>query len=213
MKKGSSLSGWYKRIFLSERTTIVFALLSIFSIPFVFFLGMRSNAMDLAGYFELILRLILVITLFYAMCKHNLLLMQGASVGLLSVMLCGQSAYALGDLFTRASVIYITMGLNGFVFLAREMMILFLLTFVSVNHFVIYAVRRQEKMRLSLNQYAILILLGFLIVQLLAAPGLSFERNYILYVLLLHANELFVFTLVACAELTLMIDKDEFAGG
>ena len=51
-----------------------------------------------------------------------------------------------------------------------------------------------------------------MIVQLIIAPALSFERDYIRYVWTLHLDELFIFILVACAELILMIDQREIAG-
>ena len=57
------------------------------------------------------------------------------------------------------------------------------------------------------------ILLALLIVQLIIAPGLSFGRDYILYIWTLHMDELFIFILVACAELILMIDQQEYEEG
>ena len=52
-----------------------------------------------------------------------------------------------------------------------------------------------------------------MVIQLAIAPVLSFERDYILYIWTLHLDELFIFILVACAELILMIDQREYAGG
>ena len=44
------------------------------------------------------------------------------------------------------------------------------------------------------------------------APVLNFDPDYVLYIWTLHLDELFIFILVACAELILMIDQREFAG-
>ena len=151
--------------------------------------------------------------LFYSLKKHKLFLMQAATVGLLFCMLCAQSQYALGKLARQDSETYITMGLQGFIFLAGERMILFIQSFVCVSHFVIHAIRRQEAIRVSINQVSLLFLLTLLIVQLMIAPSLSFERDYILYIWTLHLDELFIFILVACAELILMIDQREYTGG
>ena len=139
--------------------------------------------------------------------------MQAAVVGLLFCMLCAQSQYALGNLASRDSETYITMGLQGFIFLAGERMILFIQSFVCVSHFIIHAARRQEAIRVSINQVSLLFLLALLIVQLIIAPGLSFGRDYILYIWTLHMDELFIFILVACAELILMIDQREYEEG
>ena len=92
-------------------------------------------------------------------------------------------------------------------------MILFIQSFVCVSHFIIHAARRQEAIRVSLNQVALLFLLALLIVQLIIAPVLAFERDYVLYIWTLHLDELFIFLLVACAELILMIDQREYTGG
>ena len=144
---------------------------------------------------------------------HKLFLMQAAVVGLLFSMLCAQSQYALGKLSGMDSETYIMMGLQGFIFLAVERMILFIQSFICVSHFIIHAVRRQEIIRVSLNQVSLIFLLALLIIQLLIAPILAFELDYVLYIWTLHLDELFIFVLVACAELVLMIDQREYVGG
>ena len=211
-KKRLSLSGRYKRFFLSERTALVAAVMSVLILPVICFFGTRSGGLELPGVYDLTLRLLLIVTLYYSLRKHKLFLMQAATVGLLFCMLCAQSQYALGNLASRASETYITMGLQGFVFLAGERMILFIQSFICVSHFIIHAARRQEAIRVSVNQVSILFLLALVIIQLIIAPVLSFERDYILYVWTLHLDELFTFVLVACAELILMIDQREYAG-
>ena len=211
-KKRLSLSGRYKRFFLSERTAPIAAVMSVLILPVIYFFGTRSRGLELPGVYDLMLRLLLIVTLYYSLRKHKLFLMQAATVGLLFCMLCAQSQYALGNLASRASETYITMGLQGFVFLAGERMILFIQSFICVSHFIIHAARRQEAIRVSVNQVSILFLLALVIIQLIIAPVLSFERDYILYVWTLHLDELFIFVLVACAELILMIDQREYTG-
>jgi hypothetical protein len=211
--KRLSLGNRYKRFFLDERTALIAALVSILILPVNYYFGVRSGGIDLVGLYDLLMRLVLVCTLLYSLKTHKLLLMQAATVGLLFCMLCAQSQYALGKLARQDSETYITMGLQGFIFLAGERMILFIQSFVCVSHFVIHAIRRQEAIRVSINQVSLLFLLTLLIVQLMIAPSLSFERDYILYVWTLHLDELFIFILVACAELILMIDQREYTGG
>ena len=211
-RKKHSLSGRYKRFFINEHTALVAAVVSVLILPVIYFFGARSGGLNLAGRYDLLLRFLLVATLFYSLKTHKLFLMQAATVGLLFCMLCAQSQYALDDLASRASETYITMGLQGFIFLAGERMLLFIQSFVCVSHFIIHAARRQEAIRVSVNQISILFLLALVIIQLIIAPALTFERDYILYVWTLHLDELFIFILVACAELILMIDQREFGG-
>ena len=205
--------GRYRRMFLAPNTALVSAAVSMLLIPVTYFFGARSGEMDWAVRYELFLRLVLTATLFYSLKKHKLFLMQAATVGLIFCMLCGQAQYALGNLGSRDSETYITMGLQGFIFLAGEMMILFIQSFVCVNHFVIHAARRQEAIRVSVNQVSILFLLAFLAVQLIIAPMLRFDSMYILYIWTMHLDEFFIFVLVACAELILMIDQREVERG
>ncbi len=211
-RKKHFLSGLYKRLFLNERTALAATALSVLTLPVVYYFGTRSGGIDLAGRYDLLMRLLLAVTLFVSLKTHKLFLMQAATVGLLFCMLCSQSQYALGDLASRDSETYITMGLQGFIFLAGERMILFIQSFVCISHFIIHAARRQEAIRVSVNQVSILFLLALVAVQLMIAPALSFETDYILYVWTLHLDELFIFILVACAELVLMIDQREFGG-
>ena len=210
--KRVSLANRYKRFFLSERTSLVAAVMAVLVLPAIWFFGSRSGGLDLAGRYDLLMRLLLIVTLFWSLKKHKLFLMQAAVVGLLFCMLCAQSQYALGNLASRDSETYITMGLQGFIFLAGERMILFIQSFVCISHFIIHAARKQEAIRISVNQVSILFLLALVIIQLIIAPVLSFDPDYVLYVWTLHLDELFIFILVACAELILMIDQREFAG-
>ena len=210
--KRVSLANRYKRFFLSERTSLVAAVMAVLVLPAIWFFGSRSGGLDLAGRYDLLMRLLLIVTLFWSLKKHKLFLMQAAVVGLLFCMLCAQSQYALGNLASRDSETYITMGLQGFIFLAGERMILFIQSFVCISHFIIHAARKQEAIRISVNQVSILFLLALVIIQLIIAPVLNFDPDYVLYVWTLHLDELFIFILVACAELILMIDQREFAG-
>ncbi len=210
--KRVSLANRYKRFFLSERTSLIAAVMALLVLPAIWFFGSRSGGLDLAGRYDLLMRLLLIVTLFWSLKKHKLFLMQAAVVGLLFCMLCAQSQYALGNLASRDSETYITMGLQGFIFLAGERMILFIQSFVCISHFIIHAARKQEAIRISVNQVSILFLLALVIIQLIIAPVLSFDPDYVLYVWTLHLDELFIFILVACAELILMIDQREFAG-
>ena len=212
-RKRLSWSNRYKRFFISEYTASIAALASILVLPVIYYFGKRSGGIDPACLYDLLMRLLLIGTLVYSLKTHKLFLMQAATVGLLFCMLCAQSQYALGKLASQDSEVYITMGLQGFIFLAGERMILFIQSFVCVSHFIIHAARRQEAIRVSLNQVALLFLLALLIVQLIIAPVLAFERDYVLYIWTLHLDELFIFLLVACAELILMIDQREYTGG
>lgn len=212
-RKRLSWGNRYKRFFLSECTALISALASVLVMPVIYHFGTSSGSLDPAGLFDLLMRLLLILTLFYALRTHKLFLMQAATVGLLFCMLCAQSQYALGKLANQDSETYIIMGLQGFVFLAVERMILFIQLFVCVSHFIIHAVRRQEAIRVSLNQVSILFLLTLVMIQLLIAPILTFERDSIYYIWTLHLDELFIFILVACAELVLMIDQREYTGG
>ena len=210
--KRISLSNRYKRFFLSELTALIAALVSVLLMPAIYFFGKSSGSLDAAGLYDMLIRLLLIGTLYYALKRHKLFLIQAATVGLLFCMLCSQSQYALGKLANQDSEVYIIMGLQGFVFLAVERMILFIQSFVCVSHFIIHAARRQEAVRVSLNQVSILFLLGLVIIQLIIAPILTFEPNYIYYIWTQHLDELFIFILVACAELILMIDQWEYTG-
>jgi len=211
-RKRISLSNRYKRFFLSERTALTAACASVLLMPVIYYFGKSSGSLDAAGLYDLLIRLLLTGTLFYALKRHKLFLMQAATVGLLFCMLCAQSQYALGKLASQDSETYIIMGLQGFVFLAVERMILFIQSFVCVSHFIIHAARKQGAIRVSLNQVSILFLLALVVIQLTIAPILAFERDYILYIWTLHLGELFTFVLVACAELILMIDQREYIG-
>lgn len=138
--------------------------------------------------------------------------MQATTAGLLFCMLSAQSQYALGELANVDSDTYITMGLQGFIFLAVERMILFVQSLVCFDYFAIYVARRQGNMSLFINRAAILFLLVLLLVQLAIAPALSFDQAYLTHVWALHLDELIVFILLMCAELVLLIDSQELMG-
>ena len=132
-KKRISWSNRYKRFFLSELTALIAALVSVLLMPVIYFFGKSSGSLDAAGLYDLLMRLLLIGTLFYALKRHKLFLIQAATVGLLFCMLCSQSQYALGKLANQDSEVYIIMGLQGFVFLAVERMLLFIQSFICVR--------------------------------------------------------------------------------
>ncbi len=208
-KRKFSLIGWYRQFFLSERTATISAALVLVLLPIMLFLGFSSDMMDLASFYNGMLRFLLVATLLYSIRKHELLLMQGATVGLLFCMLCAQSEYALYELVEMDSEVYITTGLQGFIFLAVEQMVLFVESLVCFDHFVIHVARRRGATRLFVNRAAILFLLALLVVQLTIAPTLRFGLGYIIYVWATHLDELISFILIMCAELILLIDSPE----
>ena len=211
-KRKFNIVSWYRRFFLNERTAIAAAVLAMAVMPFILYFGIRSNAIGLAGIYDLFIRFLLVATLLHAIRTHNLLLMQATTVGLLFCMLCAQSQYALGELANVDSDTYITMGLQGFVFLAVERMILFVQSLVCFDHFMIHAARRRGTTRLYINRAAILFLLALLVVQLIIAPSLSFDQAYVMHVWTLHLDELIVFILLMCSELVLLLDSQELMG-
>ena len=208
-KRKFSLVGWYRQFFMSERTATISAVLVLTLLPVMLLLGLFSDMMDLASFYNGMLRFLLVATLLYSIRKHELLLMQGATVGLLFCILCAQSEYALCELAEMDSEVYISMGLQGFIFLAVEQMVLFVESLVCFDHFVIYAARQRGATRLFVNRAAILFLLALLVVQLIIAPMLSFGEGYIIYVWATHLGELISFILIMCAELILLIDSLE----
>lgn len=211
-KRKFSLVGWYRRFFLSERTATVAAFLALAVMPIILFLGLNSIFMDLASIYNLIIRSLLVATLLYSIRKHRLLLMQAATVGLLFCMLCPQAQYALTDLAEVDSELYITMGLQGFIFLAIEQMILFVESLVCFDHFVVHVARRRGATRLFINRAAILFLLALLVVQLIVTPTLNFDQTYLQCVWAVHFDELIIFVLLMCAELITLIDSLELMG-
>lgn len=204
-----SFIGAYRTFFLSERTVACAAVLAIAMMPLIWYFGASSGTFDMADVFDLTTRTLLVVTLLHPIRHHKLLLMQAATVGLLFCMLCAQSQYALGDLAHVDSETYIKMGLQGFVFLAVERMILFVQSLFAVNHFSTHIERRRGATRLFVNRAAILFLLALVTVQLIIAPFLSFEWSYVLHVWILHLDELLVFNLFMSAELIMLVDGRE----
>ena len=211
--KYKQISKGFKRFFWGQNTAVIAAIISIVLVPVIFIFGNRCGTLDMPGAFNFLIRLILIATLFYAFTSHKLFLLQATTVGLLFCMLCAQSQYALGALATTDSEVYITMGLQGFIFLAGERMLLFIQCFICVGHFVIHSAKRQVAIRVSLNQIALLFLLGLSFVQLVISPFLTFAPTYVFYIWTSHLEEFFIFLLIACAELVLVVDGKELGGG
>ena len=66
-KKRLSLSGRYKRFFLSERTALIAAFMSILILPVIYFFETRSGGIELPGVYDLMLRFLLIVTLYYSL--------------------------------------------------------------------------------------------------------------------------------------------------
>lgn len=55
-------------------------------------------------------------------------------------------------------------------------------------------------------------LLALLVALMIIAPTLNFVKTYILLIFTLHLDELFIFVLVMCAEVIMLIDSAELVG-
>ena len=66
-RKRLSWSNRYKRFFLSECTALIAALASVLVMPVIYHFGTSSGSLDPAGLFDLLMRLLLILTLFYAL--------------------------------------------------------------------------------------------------------------------------------------------------
>ncbi len=71
-KTGFSFISRYRRFFLSELTALIAAVVAMLGMPVIYYLGSRSGGLDLSGKYDLFLRLLLVIALFYSIKKHKL---------------------------------------------------------------------------------------------------------------------------------------------
>ena len=211
-KQKFSLVGWYRRFFLSERTATIAACLALALIPAILFVGITNAMLELPDVYNQTLRFLLIATLLHSIRRHNLLLMQAATVGLLFSVLCAQAQYALGVLAGVDSEIFIIVGLQGFIFLAVEVMVLFLESLVCFDHFVVHVARRRGPTRLFINRAAIVFLLALLVALMIITPTLNFVKTYILLIFTLHLDELFIFVLVMCAEVIMLIDSAELVG-
>ena len=78
-QKGISWSNRYKRFFLDENTALIAASASILILPVNYYFGTHSGGIDPAGLYDLLMRLVLVGTLFYSLKTHKLFLMQAAT--------------------------------------------------------------------------------------------------------------------------------------
>ena len=66
-KKRVSLSNRYKRFFISERTALISAVMSVLILPVIYYFGTRSGGISLAGTYDLLMRLALITTLFWSL--------------------------------------------------------------------------------------------------------------------------------------------------
>ncbi len=196
----------YKRVFFSQLTATIAMICVLLTGIATVVTGKISGEMLFYDYFDVAVKLVLAAFLFYGYRKQNLIAMQAGCSGLLLCLLYGQAGYVLDELLVQDTNNFIILGFWGSFFLAGELMLLILEFIVVCNHFVINILKKHSFIRISLNQTTILLLLGFLFLQLFVNSKLMFAPITLAYFGVSHLCIISIFVLVACAELIIALD-------
>ena len=202
----------YRLFYFSEKTPAAAAIAAAACSVIYIILGTVSGLTGLIDYFDLIVRVLVLAALLYSYMKHNLLLMQAACIGLLFCMMYVQAYYALETLYLKSAEEYIAMGFFGSIFVANELMILFVTLLIVVNHFIIFTVEKNSNIRIAVNQLCIIVLLVLHVFQLFVFIGLKIGLWQTICFTVFALSEIAALICVDSGELILALDRNERLG-
>ncbi len=199
----------YKRFFFSKATAHMAFIGIVIMCVGECVTGIIAGGMSRFDYFDMAARLFLSIFLFNGYKKHNILAMQGGCSGLLVCMMYCQSSYLLNEMFRLGVDSFVDLGFWGSLYLAGELMLLIIEVILTVNHYILFILKKHNYLRVSANQTTIVIMLLFLLFQLFVVIQLPFEWRKVVYYGIFNLEVISVYMLIACVEVVLAIDGRE----
>lgn len=200
------MTSFIKRFFFSEKTYSMCMIAEAVLICIVLLCNKFAGVLDLFTAFEIILRTILLIGLYRAYRKGNMILLSGIVAGLLFCILYKEANHVLGDLMTLSVDKFIMMGYKGSLYLSISMAIFFLECVMAYNHFSINIHRVKGITKLVFNEISILMLFIMLVVQILS--NFFLDLNYLIiasYVCTTFAEGV-LFVIIGHCDLLIAID-------
>ena len=195
-----------RRVFFSKTTVYVASICSILMFVMCIIYNPASNPLGQYDFFDIAVRTALILLLCWAYMKLNLLALQAGCTALLIALAYYQANYVLEGLMSLQTESFIIMGFWGSFFLATELMILILECIIAINHFVINVLMKQNKLRVSVNQALLVILMAFLLLLLFEISKLPLDAEITRYMLFYCIGLIANYVLVSCAELVILID-------
>lgn len=168
-----------------------------------------AGVLDMFTMFEIIIRSLLLVSLFRAHKSDNVFLMSGIAAGLLFCILYREANLVLGNLMTLSVHEFIMMGFKGSLYLCISMSILFLECIMVYNHFSINVTHINGMTKLMVNQISAFMLFVMLIVQVLSNIFLDINPWTRVYYVLATIAEGVLFVVIGHCDLIMAIDREE----
>lgn len=196
-----------KRFFFNEKTYLSCMIAEIILICIILISDKTAGVLDLFTVFEIILRTMLIIGLYRAYKRGNMLIMSGIISGLLFCILYREANHVLGNLMTLSVDKFIMMGYKGSLYLCISMTILFLECVMVYNHFSINIHHINGITKLAVNEIATFMLFLMLAVQIFS--NFFLDLNYLIiasYVCTTFAEGV-LFVIIGHCDLLMAIDR------
>lgn len=192
-----------KRFFFNAKTYSICMITEIVLICVILICDKSAGELNLFTLFEIFLRTMLLIGLYRAYRRENIMLMSGIVAGLLFCILYREANHVLGDLMTLSVDKFIMMGYKGSLYLCISMTILFLECVMVYNHFSIGIHHINGITKLTVNEIATFMLFIMFIVQIFS--NFFLDLNYLTiasYVCATFAEGVLFVIIVHCDLLT-----------
>lgn len=166
-----------KRFFFHEKTYSMCLITEIVLICIILICDKMAGEIPLFTLFEILLRSMLLVGLYRAYRRENIMLMSGLVAGLLFCILYREANHVLGDLMTLSVDKFIMMGYKGSLYLCISMTILFLECVMTYNHFSIGIHHINGITKLTVNEISTFMLFIMLVIQI--CSNFFLDLNYL----------------------------------
>ncbi|MCQ2082412.1 MAG: hypothetical protein MJZ11_12210 [Lachnospiraceae bacterium] len=147
-----------QNIFLSERLMKVAAIISVAGIILSLAVLVFSKEAAPLTVFEKIVKLMLVISLYFAFTHYQWDMMRGIMGGILFSLMYAEGFLVLGTLWkdTASANTFLIMGVQGSLYIATESMSFLMTIIITLNHFIMNYGKRNNWRNVIFNQISIL---------------------------------------------------------
>ena len=186
-------------IFLNEHLmTIACALAVVTSIASLLLFGTDD---DFFSRFEVLVKLVTVITLFFAFRHYNWDVAKGLIGGVLFCLMYQEAHLVLGKLWSEQDFdTYLMVGVQGSLYLATAGMSFLMTIIITINHFIINYALHGNPENVIFNRIAIIFKFAVYILLLAANSRLGFSASTLWKNALQYLTDMAIILLLVCIE-------------
>lgn len=197
---------FFKKLYLNKTFFLVLLAELASFIPLSILMCTMSGQMNVVYGFIYGASLILIVSLFSAYRRHDLLLMNGliSAIMIIEIM---RYAFVVGNYIQAGTEAIVSTGLMGCLELTLKFFAFFIEVFIAYNHYTLNTKHGNNLTKIVVNQFSLLVL-GFVFLCIIVVNWFAHTDPWVLLSnSLLYLCDILLYAAIACCELVLSVNR------